>query len=291
MKRLLWAALWTLSALGANAAAPLPAFQIVSEDGEVSARRIAVRTAQPLPEAALKAMTEAIAARQPKATTVDAIRIFLPDMKLNETPWADVRPGQSMKITINGIRAGEIETYRAEAAADTRNVIGVWVTAAPAVPGRLTIWRDKTGKHFAEWRLRNGQKTTDELDENKVSKGRRFDIRGSSGGYYLAAWNGQLELGEKSNVIAVAERLTYDKAAPAATPGQTPARAMQGDATAEAAAATQPKSPVTADPAPASSKKAIAEKAERAKTRRVKKPERPAPKASANSTLSSAMTR
>ena len=290
---MLWAALLAVSALAAAAAEPVPAFQIVSEDGEVSARRIAVRMAQPLAEAALKAMADVISARQPKGTTVDVIRIYLPDMKLSETPWADVRPGQSMKITINGLRAGEIETYRAEAAADTRNVIGVWLTAAPAVPGRLTIWRDKNGKHFAEWRLRNGQKTTDELDENKVSRGRRFDIRVSNGGYYLVAWNGALELGEKSTVIAVAERLTFDKAAPTIAPAQTSTRSVHGDANAnaEAAAVTQPKSPVTAVPAPASSTKAIAEKPERAKPRNSRKPERPAPEASAGSTLSSAMTR
>ena len=75
-----------------------------------------------------------------------------------------------------------------------------------------TIWREADRKVYAEWHLRNGSKNVDELIETRSQRGRRYQIVGADGGYYLGLWNGTLELGDKDNVIAFAERLQYEKA-------------------------------------------------------------------------------
>ncbi len=186
-------------------------YQVVSEDGAPQALHIAVRLERRMSEPDLKAVSEALKARHSPDKTLAAVSFYLPAMKLTQSPWAEARFAPASKITVNGLGLNEEAAYRAEAESDPRDVIGVWITAAPAVPGLLTIWRDKYGKTFAEWRLRNGQKTSDELEESKAKSGRRFDVVGANGGYFLMTWGGDLELGEKSAVIAAAERLQIDR--------------------------------------------------------------------------------
>lgn len=240
MKTWLWVGVLAVMANAAIAGEKPSSFQIVSEDGAGDARRVSVRLDGRVSEAELQAIADAVKARQAPGKSVAAVAFFLPSMALSNGPWAEVRLQPEIKVIITGIRRDEEDVYRAEAQADTRAVIGVWVTSAPAVPGRLTIWRDKDSRIFAEWRLRSGQKTIDELVEQRARNGRRFDIKGSGGGYYLAAWNGTLELGEKSSVIAVSERLQFEKpkaekaqnqedvAAPAQRPATAPSRSEQG---------------------------------------------------------------
>lgn len=292
MKRRYLAVIVTMITTAAFGGQMAPAFQIVSEDGDAAARRLAVRAGQRLSEPDLKAMAETIKARQPAGTVIEVIRVYLPDMKLTQNAWAEVHPAGGGKVVINGLRADEIEAYRAEAAGDTRAVIGVWLTAPPAMPGRLTIWRDKSGKVSAEWRLRNGEKSVDELIESKVSNGRRFDIVGAGGGYYLATHGGDLELGQKSNVIAVAERLTFEKAPVKAEP------IKNSKTGATAVLAAEPPKPHGTEAVPAhivkkspAPKADPAAKAEKINTRRGAKSARPSIEANADVTPAAAMAR
>ncbi|MFX8195635.1 hypothetical protein ABTL19_19605, partial [Acinetobacter baumannii] len=71
-------------------------------------------------------------------------------------------------------------------------------------PGRLTIFSDD-GKIFGEWRLRNGQRTVDELIDVSTRAERRFEVLGGS--TYVLARSGDLEIRERSSLVAIAERI------------------------------------------------------------------------------------
>lgn len=223
-------------------------FAVVSEDAVGDVRKVAVRLQDRVPEAALKSMAETIRIKAPAGKTPSRITFYLPQIALAQSPWAEVTFAPETHVSINGLRYEEVAAFATEAARDGRDILGVWLTAAPALAGKLTIWRDTAGKRFAEWVLKSGKKTVDELDEIKTSRGRRFEIKGSNGGYYLATWAGPLELGEGKTVIASAERLMIDKtktAAPAAAPGSKPEAAAAAALPAKSAASS------AADPAAA----------------------------------------
>ena len=320
MTRLLWLAVLAATTVCARAAEleiaakpeiP-PAYKIVSDDNAMGLRRVTVRIDRRLSESDLRAVSETVRKTQKAGAAVDTVTFYLPAMKLAQGPWAQQQLGTSGKITILGLRLDEENAYRAEALSELRPVIGMWLTSPPAMPGRLTIWRDRNGKTFAEWRLRNGQKTVDELNEQHSSRGRRFDIAGASGAYYLATWGGELELGDTSSVIAVAERLVIEKSTASVAPKRSldlkasaaPASnaravsppsnsAQHGDATAAAQAAAHPTSPVTGN-ARAASEKFDAGKTAKTHKAAARQPSKGMPaesSASDDSALSSAMTR
>ncbi len=234
----------------ATAASGRPAYRVVSEDLEGEVRKVAVRLDGRAGDADLTAIAGALRAKKTAGKVPQTVAFYLPGMSLSEAPWADVRFDPAAKVVILGLRFDEELAFRTEAASDPRPLAGVWLTSPPAIPGKLSIWRERSGKAFAEWQLRNGQKTIDELIETRSQRGRRFEIKGSDGGYYLALWNGALELGDKAQVIAVAERLTIDAPQVAKSPAVTgpvaPAIIAPAATTGAAAAAD----PVTAVAAP-----------------------------------------
>lgn len=217
------------------------AHKVVSVDGAGDGRRIAVRLDARLTEAGLKSLAAALRDKAPDGKRPGIITFYLPSQPLSQAPWAEARFNPEQSVTINGLRFEEVTAFASEAAGDSRDVIGVWLTAPPALPGMLTIWRDKTGKRFADWHLRSGRKTNDELEEVKTGRGRRFEIKGSNGGYYLATWAGPLELGEGNTVLASAERLVVTRVKPA----EAAAKNVQPAASTPVISAKAP-SPVTA---------------------------------------------
>lgn len=132
------------------------------------------------------------------------VSFLLPGMHINQGAWASVLFSPEPKVMIHGLSRADEEQFLAEHKADQRSLLGSWLTSPPAAPGRLTIYSDH-GKVFAEWRLRGGQKTVDELRDSNVKGQRRFDVPG--GGYYVLVRTGDLELWDKSNLIATAERI------------------------------------------------------------------------------------
>ena len=208
-----------------------PVYRIVSQDAAAAADgvRVSVRLEARQTASDLKLIADDVRARLPRNTSCEASRFILPTTALTGNAWAEVKTSPAVAVTIYGLRLDEEEAYRADASADTRNRIGVWLTSPPALAGRLTLYRDTKGKTFAEWQLRNGQKTTDDVSESRAKGGRRFDIAGGDGGYYRLDGNGTLELGNARSVIAIAEpfKLTAPKPVvdgPAvAPPTKTPA--------------------------------------------------------------------
>ena len=193
-----------------HAADAILSYRVVSEDRARDGVTVSVRIAARATETDLIAVAESLRAKKPAKSLVHAVKFYLDTAKLSDPPWADVRFEPAPRVTVRGLRFDEEQAYRAAAASDPRPLLGVWLTSPPAMPGKLSIWREKGGKTFAEWHLRNGQKSIDELVETRSQRGRRFEIAGANGGYYLALWSGGLELGDKTQIIAVAERLTFD---------------------------------------------------------------------------------
>lgn len=226
MKRIMAALLSALFVMGPAAAVETIPHKIVSIDGPADARRIAVRIDARLPEAALSNLAAAISAKSKPGEAVSVISVFLPGGDLAHAPWATLKAKDGgVEIVVSGLSAQDEAAFRAEASADGRDILGVWLTSPPALPGRLTILRAKGGKLVAEWRLKSGQKTVDDLLAQKTGRGIRYDVVGGDGAYYLATWGGTLELGDRARVIAVAERLVAERPAPvAAAPlAKTPA--------------------------------------------------------------------
>lgn len=234
-----------------------PAFKIVSEDARDAGAALSVRIQGRLSEADLKRLADEVRQRRPAGKPpISTLAVFLPGMEIVGPPWAEATFAPDARVVVNGLRRDEEDAYRAAASTDVRDVVGVWLTSPPAPPGVLTIYREPGRRLFAEWRLRNSHKTIDEVYESVGNRGRRYDIVGSGGGYYLALWSGGLQLGDRSSVIAVAERLHFEKrteapvaAAPSSEKPATAASAIAVEGTAPPAIGTSAKRTVGKDKA------------------------------------------
>lgn len=219
---------------GAGGLPGAPKFKIMAVDGAPAERTLAVRLEGRLLQKDLKDLALTIAAGRKKGETVTSLRFYLPGNDLSQDPWATAQlEGEAVQLSILGLRAEDEAQYRAEAQSDTRDVVGVWLTSPPALPGKLTILRSAKGEFMAEWHLRSGQKTTDQLILSRSSRGQRYDVVGGDGAYYLATWGGPLALGDATRIIAYGEKLIIEKKpapAPAPVAVQTPKPAEPGSA-------------------------------------------------------------
>lgn len=200
---------------------------------------MAVRVNERLSERVLYDLAGDLAAKHKPGEAIAAISFFLPKSDLAAQPWAIARfENTRPEIAILGLRAEEEALFRSEAQLDARDVVGVWLTSPPALPGKLTILKSKDGL-IAEWHLRNGQKTYDKLNASSSARGVRYTVVGGDGAYYLAAHGGELLLGDATRIIAVAERLPVDPnarlaASKAQAAGLSPAVPAQAATTADA---------------------------------------------------------
>ncbi len=204
----------------AQSAAKGESYKIISEDGNEGRRSISVRLAGRVSEAEIKRLADGLIAKRRAASGRVVVRLYLDGMALDQAPWAVATYQSDLKIAISGLKLEEEELYLSELRNDRRQIVGAWLTSPPAVPGRLAIYRDK-GKVFAEWRLRNGLKTVDELEESRVNRGRRYDVKGENAGHFVVTAAGVLEMRDADKLIAVAERIAPERLAPAA-PGNAP---------------------------------------------------------------------
>lgn len=218
-------------------ASEAPRFKIVSVDGTPGARALAVRIDARLPQKDLRELALTVASSRKNGEAVANLRFYLPGNELSQDPWATAQiDGTNVELTVLGLRAEDEAQYRAEAQADARDVVGVWITSPPALPGKLTILRTPKGGFMAEWHLRSGQKTTDQLMLSRSSRGQRYEVVGGDGAYYLATWSGPLALGDATRIIAYGEKLVIDKKpAPAPVALQTPKPAAGAPAAATSA--------------------------------------------------------
>lgn len=182
----------------------LPAYHSVSEDISEQRRAVHVRVDQRIDEDDLLRIAGQIEAKGKKPFARTYVNFILPGMPINQGAWASVLFAPEPKVMVHGLSRSDEELFLSEHRADKRPLLGSWLTSPPAAPGRLTIYSDH-GKVFAEWRLRGGQKTVDELHDSTAKSVRRFDVPG--GGYYALTRSGELEIWDKTTLIATAERI------------------------------------------------------------------------------------
>ncbi len=193
-------------------------YRIASDEASSeTSRRVAVVLTKRLAEADIGRIADIVRAKEKAPFERTIVNFYLPRMKIGEGAWAAAIYSPALKISIAGLRLDEEQSAIAEAANDPRPRAGVWLTAAPAASGRLTIFHDGA-RAFAEWRLRNGDKSVEELIETRDPKGRRFATRTGGADYYLITWNGDLELRDGQAIVATGEKLTGIAETPAAKP-------------------------------------------------------------------------
>ena len=194
----------TIEAAAVEPAGPLPAHNTVSEDLSDQRRSVFVRLERRLDEPDLLRLAEHIRDRSRRTFARTQVNYFLPGAPLNQGAWASVQFNPETKVMVHGLRREDEDLFLREHHADRRALLGAWLTSPPAAPGCLSIYSDR-GHVYAEWRLRNGQKTLDELQDSMSKAGRRFDVQG--GGFYVLARSGELEIWDKTTLIATAERI------------------------------------------------------------------------------------
>lgn len=182
----------------------LPAYNSVSEDISEQRRAVYVRVDHRIDEDGLLRIAEQVEAKGKKAFARTYVNFILPGMPVNQGAWASVLFAPEPKVMVHGLSRSDEELFLSEHRADRRPLLGSWLTSPPAAPGRLTIYSDH-GKVYAEWRLRGGQKTVDELRDSTTKTARRFDVPG--GGFYVLTRAGELEIWDKTTLIATAERI------------------------------------------------------------------------------------
>ncbi|MEQ1613074.1 MAG: hypothetical protein ABL904_10015 [Hyphomicrobiaceae bacterium] len=197
-----------VEAAAADKTDPAQSFRVVSEDlsATASARYAAVVLPRRIAEPEITRIADLVRAKEKTPHEKTVVNFYLPGMKIGHGAWAVATYQPSLKISIFGLRLDEEQQAIAEASSDRRNIIGVWLMAPPAPPGRLAIFKDG-GKTFAEWRLRNGTISVEELVQTRDPKGYRLTPVAGATDYYLLGWNGDLELRDTQSVIATGERL------------------------------------------------------------------------------------
>jgi hypothetical protein len=191
-------------------AGPQPVYKTIAEDASESRRIVSVRLDTRVGEDEL-ARIATVLRKGDQDGRRTLVNFYLQGMSLKETSWATATFAPALKISVHGLTLDEEAAYRAEAAREKRPVVGMWLTQAPAVPGLLVIYREKS-KLFAEWRVRGGHRTVEEVIESRWNGGRRFDIAGDAGQHYVLVSGGVLELREKSGLIAAAEPVKAEPA-------------------------------------------------------------------------------
>jgi len=191
----------------------LPPHQIITEEASDKRRAVSVRISQRLDEADVVQLAKAIHARARSPETRSYVNFFLPGVPLGQGAWASVVFTPQPRFLAHGLKRDDEQMLLAEHRADARHLLGSWLTPPPAALGRLTIYSD-AGRVFAEWRLKNGQKTVDELKDASTSAGRRFDVAGGGqgSGHYVLLRSGDLEIWAGTTLVAVAERIREDVA-------------------------------------------------------------------------------
>lgn len=208
--------------LGAVVAAPEPPplrHDVIADDRTNPDRRVIEVT---IDRRASEADLARISLRILKGPLTGTARAFvnfhLGAARLRDAPWASVRvtADKVPQVQFLGLNVDEEARLIAEARADKRKLVGTWLTAAPLSPGRLTIYRDGQKVH-AEWRLRSGAKTTSELIESRLPRGKRYDDKAGSDEHFVVTPAGDLEVRNAKDVLALGERIALVEAA-----GQAP---------------------------------------------------------------------
>jgi hypothetical protein len=188
-------------------------YAIIANAGDKTKRSFAVQLERRVTENDLKRIALDIRLTDMGIEGASAVVMFyLPSMKLGHGMWAhayfpatetpEQKATQEPKVTITGLSIADEEQMVLSARQDRRNLVGVWLTAAPAPAGKLTLFREK-GRLFSEWGLRDGTRFTEEVIETALAEGGwRYDRRDGGGADHMRmSPEGDLELRDRNDVI------------------------------------------------------------------------------------------
>lgn len=236
------------AAASAAHAEPAPVrYKVVAEDRGTEDRRvIEVSLERRAGETELMRIAGEVKAKGARPNERTIVNFHLGTTKVSGTPWAVARFKPDTRVLVIGLRLDEEERYVAEARADKRNLVGVWLTSSPLSPGKMTLYREG-GRLFAEWRLRGGQMSVMELAGNPVRGNRLTDKSGKSRDNFVLLGNGELEVRDGDQVVGVAERVSLTANAPhVARPSSAPLAPLPPMSTAQPPASTAPAVPPSA---------------------------------------------
>lgn len=225
--------------------------KVVAEDRGTEGRRvIEVSLERRAAETELMRIAGDVKARGARPNERTIVNFHLGTTKVSGTPWAVARFKPDTRVLVIGLRLDEEERYVAEARADKRNLVGVWLTSSPLSPGKMTIYRE-SGRLFAEWRLRGGQVSVLELAGHPVRGNRLTDKSAKSRDNFVLLGNGELEVRDGDQSVGVAERVSLSANAPhVARPSAAPLAPLPPASTLPLSALGGPAAPADAATAP-----------------------------------------
>lgn len=207
MKRTLLAAISILSGAAHAVADSGAPYRIVADQKSDAGRIVEVRIEKRLDERELAGLVDAIVEAEPRAFARTTVNFLLPLSRSGDGPWASATAVRNTAIKVPGLTAEEERRYRAEAAADFREIVGSWLTSHPAPAGRVTLLRDRE-RLLLDWQTREGASLGREVTETPTPGGSRIDyIAGVADTFFILAAGGALEVHGRSGLIAVAERI------------------------------------------------------------------------------------
>ena len=204
----------SIVALPANTAATAT---LIAASGDATKRSFAVQLDRRETESNLLRIATEIRDddAQPAASAV--VMFYLPGMKVGHGVWAHAffpksnetngaAAAADARLTIVGLTMADEERLTLDVRRDPRNLVGAWLTTAPAPVGKLSLFRDK-GRLFAEWSIRDGRRFAEEVVETALPGGDwRYDRRvGGAGDHMLMTANGDLELRDRDDVATSTE--------------------------------------------------------------------------------------
>ena len=233
------------AASSAAHAEPAPVrYKVVAEDRGTEDRRvIEVSLERRAGEAELMRIAGEVKARGARSNERTIVNFHLGTTKVSGTPWAVARFKPDTRVLVIGLRLDEEERYVAEARADKRSLVGVWLTSSPLSPGKMTLYREG-GRLYAEWRLRGGQISVLELAGHPVRGNRLTDKSAKSRDNFVLLGNGELEVRDGDQLVGVAERVSLSANAPhVARPSSAPLAPLSPMSTAQPTASPSAASP------------------------------------------------
>lgn len=194
-----------------SSAAPVPSavpYSII-ETVTLPRRRhtVTVRLNEKVSEETLLAISEELKAQDPRR-----IRIFylLPEMQAGAGAWATADFEREPIVEVLGPTMAEEKQMGYRPTTANRKVAGHWIDNSAGAGFRMTIYFED-GKPFLERQYKGRPTLTRQmLVERRSSSGRRFDLEdeiSGTGGHYVIARNGHLEIRDNLGLIQVARMI------------------------------------------------------------------------------------
>lgn len=173
-------------------------------------RTVEVRLSDRISEAELTAIAKKIKSMDTSIYERTFITYYLPDMKVGHGAWATSHYDPELKVLILG--STKEQNVKMAAAAKKkkveRDVIGTWFYEAPYISQTIVLFR-KGSKIFMEVTYNDGSSGIDEMIENKISKGTRYQEIGTGEGvdYFIINSEGNLEIWDDYGLVGTAKKL------------------------------------------------------------------------------------